>query len=90
MRRTVVGLLFIVLSLSLSLVSAYVIKQQMQSVSQTITNIPYYYVDNNTSNVDAVDDVGTHSNFTAQQTGPGAFTDNVMEALDPHWLSGWA
>jgi hypothetical protein len=61
----------------------------MQSVSQTITNIPYYYVDNNTSNVDTVDDIGGHSNFTAQQTGPGASTDNLTEAFDPHWLSGW-
>jgi hypothetical protein len=65
MKRVLIGYLFIVLSLSLSFVSAYVIEQQMQSVSQTITNIPYYYVDNNTSNVDAVDDIGTHSNFTA-------------------------
>jgi len=89
MRRTVLGLLFIILSLSLSIVTGYVIEQQMQSVSQTITNIPYYYVDNNTSNVDAVDDVGAHSNFTAQQSGPNASTDNLTEALDPNWLSGW-
>ncbi|MCW4040213.1 MAG: DUF2341 domain-containing protein [Candidatus Bathyarchaeota archaeon] len=90
MKRTFIGFLFIALSLSLSFVSAYVIEQQMQSISQTITNIPYYYADNNTSNVDAVDDVGTHSNFTAQQMGPGATTDNLTEALDTHWLSGWA
>jgi hypothetical protein len=57
MKRVFIGFLFLALSLSLSFVSAYVIEQQMQSVSQTITNIPYYYVDNNTSNADAVDAV---------------------------------
>ena len=90
MKRVLIGFLFIILSLSLSFVSAYVIEQQMQNISQTITNVPYYYVDNNTSNVDVVDDIGTHSNFTAQQTGPDVSTDNLTEALDPHWLNGWA
>ena len=90
MKRVFISFLFIMLSLSLSFVSAYVIEQQMQSVSQTITNIPYYYVDNNTSNVDVVNDIGTHSNFTAQQTGPDASTDNLTETSDPNWLSGWA
>jgi len=39
----------------------------------------YDYVDNNTSNVDGVADLGTHSNFTAQQYGPDSIYDTVTE-----------
>ena len=39
----------------------------------------YDYVDNNTSNVDASPDKGTHSNFTAQQYGPDTIYDTLTE-----------
>jgi hypothetical protein len=37
------------------------------------------FVDNNTSNVDSNDDIGTHSNFTAQQYGPDLINDTLTE-----------
>ncbi|MCK4434652.1 hypothetical protein KAU92_04105, partial [Candidatus Bathyarchaeota archaeon] len=40
----------------------------------------YDFGDNNTSNVDGVADVGTHSNFTAQQHGPDSIFDTLTEA----------
>jgi len=38
------------------------------------------YVDNNVSDVDASADMGTHSNFTAQQYGPDSINDTLTEA----------
>ncbi|UCH70418.1 MAG: hypothetical protein JSV29_00055 [Candidatus Bathyarchaeota archaeon] len=40
----------------------------------------YDYGDNNTSDVDASDDKGTHSNFTGQQYGPDGMYDTLTEA----------
>ncbi|MCK4434917.1 hypothetical protein KAU92_05450, partial [Candidatus Bathyarchaeota archaeon] len=40
----------------------------------------YDYVDNNTSNIDGAADIGTHSNFTAQQNGPHSIFDTLTEA----------
>jgi hypothetical protein len=37
------------------------------------------YVDNNTSDVDNSNDLGTHSNFTAQQYGPDLINDTLTE-----------
>ena len=39
----------------------------------------YDYVDNNTSDVDASPDKGTHSNFTAQQYDPDSIYDTLTE-----------
>ncbi|MDH5378099.1 MAG: hypothetical protein OEX00_07250, partial [Gammaproteobacteria bacterium] len=39
----------------------------------------YDYVDNNISNVDGISDIGTHSNFTAQQYGPDSIYDTLIE-----------
>jgi len=39
----------------------------------------YDYVDNNTSNVDSLADLGSHSNFTAQQQGPDSEYDTLTE-----------
>ena len=50
---------------------------QADNATQTIVNVPYYYVDNNTSDTDSDPDKGTQSNFTAQQYGP----DSVYDAL---------
>lgn len=41
------------------------------------------YVDNNTSNVDSSADIGTQSNFTAQQSGPDQINDTLTEANIP-------
>jgi hypothetical protein len=53
--------------------------QQTDSATQTIKNVPYYYVDNNTSDVDSSADKGTHSNFTAQQQNPDSTYDILTE-----------
>jgi len=37
------------------------------------------YVDNNTSDLDNSTDIGTHSNFTAQQYGPDSINDTLTE-----------
>jgi hypothetical protein len=42
-------------------------------------NRPYYYVENNTSDVDSSADKGTQSNFTAQQHGPDSIYDTLTE-----------
>jgi len=41
------------------------------------------YVDNNTSDVDNSTDVGTHSNFTAQQYGLDSINDTLTEENNP-------
>ena len=83
--------LFLVILLATSVFTAlaFVYHQQTQSISQTIKNVPYWYVDNNTSDVDSDTDRGTHSNFTAQQSGPDAIYDSLTEEQSLVWLSGW-
>jgi hypothetical protein len=51
------------------------------------------YVDNNTSDMDNSTDIGTHSNFTAQQYGPDLINDTLTEEnteSNPEyvWISG--
>ena len=84
-------LLLVILILSIPIVSSFTFDQKINNVTQTITNVPYYYVDNNLSNVDSSGDKGTHSNFTAQQYGPDSIYDNLSEgaAEEANWLSGW-
>jgi PKD repeat protein len=45
----------------------------------TIDLQEYDFSDNNTSNVDGVADIGTHSNFTAQRYGPDSIYDSLTE-----------
>ena len=48
------------------------------------------FVDNNTSNVDSNDDIGTHSNFTALQYGPDSINDTITEAdTKGYTLNDW-
>jgi hypothetical protein len=77
------GLLCLLLSLSFTHASAYISEQQVHDVTQTITNVPYYFVDNNLSDIDSSGDHGSHANFTAQQYGPDASYDTVTEELQP-------
>ncbi len=62
-----------------SIAYAFSYEQQTESATQTIMNVPYYYVDNNTSDVDFSEDKGTHSNFTAQQQNPDSIYDTLTE-----------
>ena len=62
-----------------SVAYAFVNELQTNNATQTIINIPYYYVDNNTSDVDSNADKGTHSNFTAQQQNPDSTYDTLTE-----------
>jgi hypothetical protein len=48
--------------------------------NDTCTETGYDYVDNNTSNIDSSDDIGTHSAFAAQQVGPDSTYDTLTEA----------
>jgi hypothetical protein len=75
-----IGCLLIVLSVVLSSVAyAFTYETKTQSVGQAIINKPNYFV-NQLSNVDSSPDIGTHSNFTAQQYGPDSISDNLTEA----------
>ncbi len=73
------ALLLVILILLIPIVHSLTFDQQINSVTQTIRNVPYYYVDNNLSNVDSSGDKGTHSNFTAQQYSPDSTFDNLTE-----------
>ena len=49
----------------------------------TLTSgISYDFVDSNISDVDSSGDKGTHSNFTAQQSGPDSTFDNLTEGVE--------
>jgi len=63
-----------------SVTCAFVNELQTNSATQTIINVPYYYVDNNTSDVDSNGDRGIHSNFTAQQQKPDSTHDILTES----------
>jgi hypothetical protein len=57
--------------------------------SGTSTNINHF-VDNNSSNVDNSTNIGTHSNFTAQQYGPDLINDTLTEAdTKGYTLNDW-
>ena len=62
-----------------SVAHAFVNGLETNSATQTIINTPYFYVNNNTSDVDSNVDKGTHSNFTAQQSSPDLITDTLTE-----------
>jgi hypothetical protein len=83
MKRSMLGLLCLLLSLSFTYASAYISEQQLHDVTQTITNVSYYFVDNNLSDIDSSGDKGSHTNFTAQQYGPDASYDTITESLQP-------
>ncbi len=72
--------LLVVLVVSIPTVYTFIHQQQAQTIGQTIVNVPYWYVNNNTSDEDATDDKGSHLNFTAQQYGPDSIYDTLTEA----------
>ena len=78
-KKSLLGIMFLLFSISIPIVSAFVYQQQAQSISQVIINTPYFYVDNNTSDMDSIPDKGTHSNFTAQQSAPNSIYDTLTE-----------
>ena len=81
MNKAVQSIIAVVmLSLLISSVAyAFIYEQQTNSVGQTIVNVPYFYVDNNNSDIDSSANKGTHTNFTAQQYSPDSIYDNLSE-----------
>ena len=77
--KRIPAVILIFLAVSICFVSAYVYSQGNNIVTLTIMNRPYYYVENNTSNVDSSVYKGTYSNFTAQQHGPDSIYDTLTE-----------
>jgi hypothetical protein len=77
--KRIPAVILILLSVSISFVSAYIYSQGNNIVTLTIINRPYYYVENNTSDVDSNLDKGSHANFTAQQYGPDSVYDTLAE-----------
>ena len=73
------AILLVILILSIPIVQSLTFHQEINSVTQNIINIPYYYIDSNLSNVDSSGDKGTHSNFSAQQYGPDSTLDTLTE-----------
>jgi hypothetical protein len=73
------AVILILLASSICLASAYIYSLENNIVTQTIMSRAYYYVDNNTSDVDSSADKGTQSNFTAQQHGPDSTYDTITE-----------
>ena len=61
------------------IVVAILYDQNFNDIQQSIINKPYYYVQNNSSDIDLSFNKGTHSNFTAQQYGPDSTFDNLTE-----------
>jgi hypothetical protein len=59
--------------------SSYMMNLTWQSTSTNITSPPYNYVNNDIYDVDSNGDLGTHSNFTAQQYGPDSVYDTLTE-----------
>ncbi|UCC57750.1 MAG: hypothetical protein JSW14_05070 [Candidatus Bathyarchaeum sp.] len=78
-NRYTPALLLVIIILLIPIGHSLTFNQETNSITQTIRNIPYYYVDNNLSNVDSSGDKGTHSNFTAQQYGPDSIEDTLTE-----------
>ena len=73
-----VAALFSVLISSLAYGFSY--EGQTENATQTIMQVPYFYVDNNTSDVDTNIDRGTHSNFPAQKQSPDSIYDQLTES----------
>jgi hypothetical protein len=58
--------------------------------SANVTTNSFDFVDNNASNIDSIPDIGTHSNFTAQQTGPDLISDRLYETdTKGYTLNDW-
>lgn len=71
----------ILLSVLVSIVTyAFIYEQQISNTQQTILNVPYFYVDNNISEIDLTEDIGTHSNFAAQKQIPNSTYDILTES----------
>ena len=51
----------------------------INGTSANVTASTYDFVDSSTSNVDSSANIGTHSNFTAQQAGPDLINDTLTE-----------
>ncbi|MGB9134072.1 MAG: LamG-like jellyroll fold domain-containing protein [Candidatus Bathyarchaeia archaeon] len=58
-------------------------------VSVAAENDTLDHVDNNTSNVDSSNGKGTHSNFTAQQSGPDSICDKLKEGNTSVAVNNW-
>jgi hypothetical protein len=79
-KRHLAVSLGVILTLTISVGHALTYNQKSNVITQTIIiNVPYFYVDNNTSNVDSSTSKGLHSNFTAQQYGPDSIADTLSE-----------
>ena len=77
--KRLLGIILLLLAASICLVSAYIYAQDNNLVTQTIMSRSYYYVDNNTSDVDSSSYKGNQANFTAQQYGPDSDYDTLTE-----------
>jgi hypothetical protein len=79
-RRVILLILTLFFLVLLPTTCAYVFQQSTQSITQTIKR-QYYYI-NSLSNDDSSPDVGTHSNFAAQQYGPDSVYDTLTETTN--------
>ena len=62
----------------------------INGTSANVTASTYDFVDSSTSNVDSSANIGTHSNFTAQQAGPDLINDTLTEAdTKGYTLNDW-
>jgi hypothetical protein len=62
----------------------------INGTSANVTTSTYDFVDSIVSNVDSSPDIGTHSNFTAQQTGQDLIIDTLTEAdTKGYTLNDW-
>ena len=76
----VIGLVLVLLLLFPSVASPLISYTATIYISiSDIINGPYFFVDNNISDVDSSQDIGTHSNFTAQQHGLDSTYDTLTE-----------
>ena len=60
--------------------SAYTINLAWNTLNTTAT-LTQHFVDNSTSDVDGSPNIGTHSNFTAMQSGPNGVMDTLTEGI---------
>lgn len=60
--------------------SAYALNLAWNAFNST-SSLTQHFVDNNSSDVDSSPNMGTHSNFTAMQTGPDGVMDTLTEAI---------
>lgn len=78
--KGLIATLFIVFLLLFPSVATPLVTYTATVTISILSNDSYYfYVDNNTSDLDSSADKGTQSNFTAQQYGPDLITDVLTE-----------